>query len=113
MALANATLEAALVGYQVELRRISAAIAELEQRLGKKSTSRTQVRTKGAPARKRSRISAVGSLTKDARASQQHSANGGQQRRTKKRTRNFRIQFRRASAGAGFYSQAEQGGPQA
>jgi hypothetical protein len=53
-------LQAALVGYQAEVSRITAAIADLQQRLGKRGGgSAAGPLSKGA-ARKKDRISAEG-----------------------------------------------------
>jgi hypothetical protein len=63
MVLDAATLQAALVGYQAERDRIKAAIADLEQRLGKKGDGRRRAgaaSTEKAAKRNRSRMSAEG-----------------------------------------------------
>ena len=53
-------LQAALVGYQIELRRITAAIADLQQRLGKRNGGSGAGPLAQSPARKKHRISAEG-----------------------------------------------------
>ena len=56
----NTLLEAALLGYQAEQKRIQAAIADLQKRIGGKSATPKSSAPSPPAARKKHRISAEG-----------------------------------------------------
>jgi hypothetical protein len=60
MAFDNSLLAAALVGYHAEAARITAAIADIKQRLGQRSSNGNAPATPVKKARKRHQISAEG-----------------------------------------------------